>query len=178
MRGEHSIATANELMIQGSSPHARGAPRARPSPALPRRIIPACAGSTAPLSTTDSKGEDHPRMRGEHTIAFPANMPGTGSSPHARGAPTTLTAISDTSRIIPAGAGSTASTRPTSRPRWDHPRMRGEHSNLPASLPDVPQQLIHFLRPVRGTVSAVSVNETYAPCGASTRCSIPSEASP
>ena len=118
-----------------------------------RGIIPACAGSTPYLhvdgpcrtgSSPHARGAlglaiagvsaamDHPRMRGEHDVLQPgrsrplgiipacagstaleivAEIRDYGSSPHARGAPRPRT------------------SRATS-PR-DHPRMRGEHPEVP-----------------------------------------------
>ena len=71
---------------------------------------------------------DHPRVRGEHTVATAACRPPTGSSPRARGAPGGRQRVSLAAGIIPACAGSTASA--TVRPMTvrDHPRVRGEHS--------------------------------------------------
>ena len=50
-----------------------------------------------------------------------------GSSPHTRGAPACATSARRPSRIIPAYAGSTLLFSPSSRRKWDHPRIRGEH---------------------------------------------------
>ena len=116
-----------------------------------RRIIPACAEGTTPQATcahqvggssphtrgalrlhpkAESTLRDHPRIRGEHrdvtvqrvlaariipayagststTIAPLGHCP--GSSPHTRGAPPT--------------------PRQPLRRSWDHPRIRGEHSD-------------------------------------------------
>ena len=96
------------VRVEGSSPHTRGAP------------------NLAPRFTTSRR--DHPRIRGEHD-PFPASvgfLPGiipayagstvpsgfvtrmkTGSSPHARGAPS-----------APSSGWSRGG---------DHPRIRGEH---------------------------------------------------
>ena len=73
-----------------------------------------------------------------------------GSSPHARGAPVVRVAVAAPRGIIPACAGSTEKESQTFFAARDHPRMRGEHSILPASLPEVPQHFIHFLRLMRG----------------------------
>ena len=50
-----------------------------------------------------------------------------GSSPHARGTPEWDTQSDTESGIIPACAGNTPSRLASPLPRWDHPRMRGEH---------------------------------------------------
>ena len=66
IRGEHCGRFRRVAARPGSSPHTRGAPPGRPSPARIPRIIPAYAGSTTKL------GLD--------------NNIGGGSSPHTRGA--------------------------------------------------------------------------------------------
>ncbi len=48
MRGEHTHNRTPPYRGGGSSPHARGARRPRTSRSAPRRLIPACAGSTLP----------------------------------------------------------------------------------------------------------------------------------
>ena len=66
MCGEHfkdGKATAEDV---GSSPHVRGAHLDRRLPRRESGIIPACAGSTLSLSTTQALRWDHPRMCGEH----------------------------------------------------------------------------------------------------------------
>ena len=73
------------------------------------RIIPAYAGSTAPL------------------VAGP--LAPMGSSPHTRGARGAEGVDRAVGRIIPAYAGSTGSTAVSGSATWDHPRIRGEHSH-------------------------------------------------
>ena len=51
MRGEHLFMIALMVVLLGSSPHARGAQRISTGATCTPRIIPACAGSTMPLST-------------------------------------------------------------------------------------------------------------------------------
>ena len=138
-------------VMQGSSPHARGArvvdsllmhivgdhPRMRGEHRFShapidsgRRIIPACAGSTV--------------------LSYQISNPYLGSSPHARGALAlfagrgillrdhprmrgehdgVLAGESPYLGIIPACAGSTAMRFSSRNPFQDHPRMRGEHFN-------------------------------------------------
>ena len=112
----------------GSSPHARGARGAGHAAEAARGIIPACAGSTSRLPCGPYPAWDHPRMRGEHAPETMESEPSVGSSPHARGAPAAYLSASELGGIIPACAGSTGCRRRPSGPRWDHPRMRGEHS--------------------------------------------------
>ena len=67
MRGEHDRGALMTSGGSGSSPHARGARVPRRRGIRARGIIPACAGSTAHAPARRTSGEDHPRMRGEHS---------------------------------------------------------------------------------------------------------------
>ena len=70
-------------------------------------------------------------MRGEHGAMADATATVTGSSPHARGTQRAASPIATAARIIPACAGNTR--RDGRRRSWgsDHPRMRGEHPDMP-----------------------------------------------
>src|SRR5690606_15707978 len=70
----------------GSPPHARGARVDHSRPRLALGIIPAYAGSTNPSLSVNIGSPDHPRVRGEHGLAFALMSAGGGSSPRARGA--------------------------------------------------------------------------------------------
>ena len=148
IRGEHIKGLWDGIKSGGSSPHTRGARPRILGFLFRKRIIPAYAGSTPTGPSSKSPARDHPRIRGEH---LPRDFQGArrgGSSPHTRGAPTglgsalTLGGIipayagstspppfaARPSGIIPAYAGSTLRCRTRCRTRWDHPRIRGEHS--------------------------------------------------
>ena len=66
-------------------------------------------------------------MRGEHLRGAQAGDLGRGSSPHARGAPSTRATAATVRGIIPACAGSTFEISQNRGEIRDHPRMRGEH---------------------------------------------------
>ena len=87
MRGEHVSIAFSRMRDKGSSPHARRAPARRTVTLFTSGIIPACAGSTLPLTVLQARAADHPRMRGEHRVEPPVPGEIAGSSPHARGAP-------------------------------------------------------------------------------------------
>ena len=111
----------------GSSPHARGARTGNRVRELVPGIIPACAGSTLLMSSDGLSPWDHPRMRGEHSVAGGTSCGHGGSSPHARGAlPEALRDVG-LDGIIPACAGSTVRRTFVLLSFEDHPRMRGEH---------------------------------------------------
>ena len=148
MRGEHFNQLYESTLLEGSSPHARGAPQKNEPARIELGIIPACAGSTphrrrpgrarggiipACAGSTHLQrhlarvGGDHPRMRGEHENISNCGDGLPGSSPHARGARHILTLTTPATGIIPACAGSTFENRLNVFNRRDHPRMRGEH---------------------------------------------------
>mgnify|MGYP000844548603 CR=1 FL=1 len=107
MRGEHLPPSSSPRTPKGSSPRARGAPRARRTRELDEGIIPACAGSTI-----DAK---HLKETAR------------GSSPRARGALRIVVLDGTREGIIPACAGSTENSIGWPFQTRDHPRVRGEH---------------------------------------------------
>ena len=131
VRGEHTGVPGLTRNDQGSSPRARGA-HFRPKSVIPPfGIIPACAGSTAPVGQPTMGHRDHPRVRGEHRSTTEIVPPHGGSSPRARGA---LGRVGDglvQAGIIPACAGSTPIGAVHREARGDHPRVRGEHEWFP-----------------------------------------------
>ena len=112
MRGEHLAVGKDQVSLEGSSPHARGA-RVRPvHRGVHRGIIPACAGSTqAGAIGGPDVGGSSPHARGALRLGRWPRPAQVGSSPHARGAPYVSSPGICYSR--------------------DHPRMRGEHAMLP-----------------------------------------------
>ena len=128
IRGEHTRSSTRPTEKSGSSPHTRGARRARQPGALDRRIIPAYAGSTPASPTGSSPGRDHPRIRGEHYGHLSVLRDNVGSSPHTRGAHVGGGRSRLVERIIPAYAGSTMLLPIVTKVTGDHPRIRGEHS--------------------------------------------------
>ena len=148
VRGEH--VTLYEIAVgkPGSSPRARGAPAPIDHHRPPGGIIPACAGSTADALAEDLPqrgssprargahggrhvvlgGRDHTRVRGEHGDLYGRAVGAAGSSPRARGALRGDREQGGMVGIIPACAGSTPGRRLGVCGRWDHPRVRGEHT--------------------------------------------------
>ena len=109
----------------GSSPLARGLrqkQRRRPERV---RIIPARAGFTLVGSELEDGGVDHPRSRGVYEGICAVCERDLGSSPLARGLPSSLSRVAIPAGIIPARAGFTGLGRPGRSGRRDHPRSRG-----------------------------------------------------
>ena len=126
MRGEDSPPSRPLWGIHGSPPHARG--RRPPSdPERPRRgITPACAGKTLSWFRGKEVSPDHPRMRGEDSIALAGRLGHGGSPPHARGRLGRGRPGRRRRRITPACAGKTTAETVGEGTSSDHPRMRGE----------------------------------------------------
>jgi len=173
MRGEHLSPIIRRIVIGGSSPHARGARSEHPTADERAGLIPACAGSTTTQCPHTWGAEAHPRMRGEHVPAAFSAPPSEGSSPHARGAPTTSSPAAARPRLIPACAGSTSCpclTRPRSAA---HPRMRGEHAPKDSTVKAASGSSPHARGAHGPGKSANSASRLIPACAGSTGCSRP-----
>ena len=127
MRGEYFWIIMPMMVLQGSSPLARGILKRSPCFKFLDRIIPACAGNTTPHVRRAHWHQDHPRLRGEYCRKLALLFRRHGSSPLARGI-LAMQVLSDLPpRIIPACAGNTVYHRPGEKSPWDHPRLRGEY---------------------------------------------------
>ena len=135
MCGEHRTGRPYFAIVQGSSPHVRGALLHLRVDARDRGIIPACAGSTHHESDGADDERDHPRMCGEHFQTKRARIRLSGSSPHVRGARSGGSSVSLLMGIIPACAGSTKGAFGIQGRHWDHPRMCGEHALNEMKIP-------------------------------------------
>ena len=95
---------------------------------IPRdRITPACAGKTTGAVIYICDGEDHPRVCGENCGLVGSLEGTTGSPPRVRGKRIVLSAEKAASRITPACAGKTGSSRSQhSYTRGSPPRVRGK----------------------------------------------------
>ena len=84
-----------------------------------------------------SRGTAHPRSRGEHTLGDSNRYLEIGSSPLARGTPSTRQFVAADERLIPARAGNTLKKPSRLQESSAHPRSRGEHfMTLPTLLTD------------------------------------------
>ena len=114
----------------GSSPLARGLLRLGRPLRTRTRIIPARAGFTAPPERRGEERGDHPRSRGVYVAFRFVASRASGSSPLARGLPTTCGIEDADRRIIPARAGFTRRSRFPLFLGGDHPRSRGVYFAL------------------------------------------------
>ena len=128
-RGEHTTACrgSGERERWGSSPLARGTREADQLCQGALGLIPARAGNTNPLIRLSSLHRAHPRSRGEHLCRLLLLCRLLGSSPLARGTPTSHLLAAFSLGLIPARAGNTPAQAPTRHPTGAHPRSRGEH---------------------------------------------------
>ena len=108
-RGVYLCWTRRRSLTVGSSPLARG-------------LLRFCSLAMA-------SSWDHPRSRGVYAERNALVEPANGSSPLARGLLAKYDEKTDPSRIIPARAGFTRSSRTASRPATDHPRSRGVYKS-------------------------------------------------
>ena len=156
MCGEHVKITFLGMEIWGSSPHVRGTPSVIGYRAKSRGIIPACAGNTSYRNLRSRPIRDHPRMCGEHNMAFSVRHGRQGSSPHVRGTPVMEFRIDFRQRIIPACAGNTDSGKAKASSARDNPRMCGEHQIVGFQIRFVTGSSPH----VRGTHGKFTIDIT------------------
>ena len=103
----------------------RGQPEGNFTIRLLMRIIPARAGPTDPPARDEGEFADHPRSCGANSGEVGADSYSFGSSPLVRGQPIRSGEFFYHSRIIPARAGPTYRSRPSSPRPSDHPRSCG-----------------------------------------------------
>ncbi len=125
-RGERRHINAPVAGLGGSSPRARGTPRADTLTSYWRRFIPAGAGNASSAATGSRSTTVHPRGRGERLDASGVGQVSAGSSPRARGTRPRLPKRPRHRRFIPAGAGNAQAGCRRHSPSPVHPRGRGE----------------------------------------------------
>ena len=132
-RGENPPVPRGSTTHGGSPPLARGKPAGNPRRIQGHRITPARAGKTLLPTNRTTPGRDHPRSRGENPMASFRLDQATGSPPLARGK--LLRALGRVlgDRITPARAGKTRPPGSSECSGTDHPRSRGENTDLETS---------------------------------------------
>ena len=126
-RGENVFELSTQERAQGSSPLTRGKRRGGELVLRGRGLIPAHAGKTGKRNERIDDYRAHPRSRGENAGGSTQRVATSGSSPLTRGKRGRSARSQDDSGLIPAHAGKTRPTRPTSRRERAHPRSRGEN---------------------------------------------------
>ena len=126
MRGERLPIPIAICIYYGSSPHARGTPRAPVAYMAKYRFIPACAGNACFSRLAALNVTVHPRMRGERVVLRDGLSLLDGSSPHARGTREPVPGGDHPNRFIPACAGNATSSAASRALASVQPRMRGE----------------------------------------------------
>ena len=126
-RGEHCQFSGILRREAGSSPLARGTHCQPLNLIVSVGLIPARAGNTSRLRLLAVRGGAHPRSRGEHRAHGHLPSGCRGSSPLARGTPSTYPTDPDVTGLIPARAGNTRGSLQVQYAKWAHPRSRGEH---------------------------------------------------
>ena len=124
-RGVYRVSYSHIHITAGSSPLARGLPRACPCCGRWGRIIPARAGFTGAGRLRLLGAGDHPRSRGVYDLRRALDHLTAGSSPLARGLQETQNTDLRVERIIPARAGFTVHHLDGRARARDHPRSRG-----------------------------------------------------
>ena len=130
MRGEYIEQSKRTAKRWGSPPHARGIHILRSRNDCKCGITPACAGNTIRVVELIRHAWDHPRMRGEYREYFIGMKQARGSPPHARGILFDDLCRAGNIGITPACAGNTSTMTGWANVTRDHPRMRGEYTEL------------------------------------------------
>ena len=126
LRGEKSVLLSIHFPPHGSSPLARGKGVIYVAMSARAGIIPACAGKRDDRRGGGRIRQDHPRLRGEKALQYPAMIREPGSSPLARGKVRYVVQTYSRLRIIPACAGKSGPSSRYAGRFTDHPRLRGE----------------------------------------------------
>ena len=111
--------------LRGSSPLARGLPLDVAQHPDLLGIIPARAGFTGRGGPGRAGCRDHPRSRGVYNLLTDPRLRDLGSSPLARGLPSSIISDPLGAGIIPARAGFTDQAAHLTPGVGDHPRSRG-----------------------------------------------------
>ena len=127
-RGEKSGVPDEQTADEGSPPHTRGKAVKTSSSLSAIRITPAHAGKSYHAGFEIEVHADHPRTRGEKSLAALLLGLVQGSPPHTRGKGYSNCYILKVRGITPAHAGKSRTEKRRRRYNEDHPRTRGEKS--------------------------------------------------
>ena len=130
IRGNHADCFRVWLVDPGSPPHTREPPFRRRCHRGRDRITPAYAGTTQSFLLSLVSNRDHPRIRGNHGTAYLQIINALGSPPHTREPQSIDIMLCSAMRITPAYAGTTRSIPEPHSHTGDHPRIRGNHTQV------------------------------------------------
>ena len=136
--GENRIRATLLALPLGSSPRVRGKPPSRQLVPQRERLIPACAGKTAPPTPISTRPRAHPRVCGENILYCGMVLTVLGSSPRVRGKLELIQSGHEFFGLIPACAGKTWGRRLGGQDQRAHPRVCGENVIVPSALETVP----------------------------------------
>ena len=128
--GEHVSEALHQAALPGSSPRGRGTHCHALSFAGQGRFIPAWAGNTENAFSLSRYMSVHPRVGGEHVVAWRMLDAQYGSSPRGRGTLVEKRRHENPARFIPAWAGNTVPSCLAVVKATVHPRVGGEHSQI------------------------------------------------
>ena len=127
LRGDYHHCWSRHNCGTGSSPPARGLQTKPDVLCQIRRLIPACAGTTAYDALAKTAAGAHPRLRGDYHTDRNFFVINIGSSPPARGLRNSTTKDMTISGLIPACAGTTFLHFHNETAPQAHPRLRGDY---------------------------------------------------
>ena len=131
VRGDHTVWTVEYHPCGGPPPRARGPPPSCAAGTAAGGTTPACAGTTGLHVLHQRVPSDHPRVRGDHRPHGPREPQVTGPPPRARGPHAHDRRPHTTCRTTPACAGTTVRPAVDVEDCQDHPRVRGDHYEVP-----------------------------------------------
>ena len=132
--GENRSSCAFTFAVSGSPPRVRGKHTEVRLTGVLYGITPARAGKTRGALPRTAANADHPRACGENAGRLVVLWPSVGSPPRVRGKPKRRRSCARRSRITPARAGKTSTSRLLRKCPKDHPRACGENA-LPSERP-------------------------------------------
>ncbi len=135
LRGDNYLRSLPSGARTGTPPPARGQPCRRSRDERLLRNTPACAGTTRSGPPALGPRSEHPRLRGDNTLARRAYARRAGTPPPARGQRGDGLVGAEPGRNTPACAGTTTGWRGPRHVLAEHPRLRGD--NASSSAPPV-----------------------------------------
>ena len=152
-RGENAVVGGEGDKGDGSSPLTRGKPRGHRRPEADEGLIPAHAGKTRRCPARPASTWAHPRSRGENHCSGSGEDHVAGSSPLTRGKRDLRRIEREAIGLIPAHAGKTSRSSPSSQASRAHPRSRGENiKSAVGSVIDWGSSPLTRGKPVQGCV--------------------------